>query len=89
MPLSVFLALVMTACVACGFYAGYIIAHDRAEDREYQLRMPAGRHAARFPLRGLPCPLDTGELAVLHEVELDHFDRTYAEQKELANAHNV
>lgn len=59
-------------------YIGYIIGADKREAAEWHMEFAVGRHARRAPLKGSRCPLDTGELTALHEVELSHFDREMA-----------
>ena len=59
-------------------YIGYIIGADKREAAEWHMTVSVGRHAASR-VRVPRCPLDTGELTVLHEVELAHFDREMAQ----------
>jgi len=61
-------------------YIGYIIGADKREAAEWHMTVSVGRHAARAPLKGARCPLDTGEFTALCDVEAAHFDRELASQ---------
>jgi len=63
----------MVSCLAFGGYAGYLIGHDRAESKGYQLPQAEGRHARSLPLRLVPCDPPTDELIALAAAETARF----------------